>query len=129
MLSTPPATTRSASPVLMARAAVPTASSPEPQSRLIVEPAPGGQPRQEGGHPGHVAVVLARLIGAAVDHLVDRIPIHAAVAVLQDAQGMRGEVVRAHGGERPAIAADRGAGEVADEGVTHGKDPGEVRPF
>ena len=50
MLSTPPATTRSASPVLMARAAVPTASSPEPQSRLIVvrhprwAAPPGGRP-------------------------------------------------------------------------------------
>ncbi len=36
MLSTPPASTSSASPARMARAAVPTASSPEPQSRLIV---------------------------------------------------------------------------------------------
>ena len=38
MLSTPPASIRSASPVLIARAAVPTASRPEPQSRLTVAP-------------------------------------------------------------------------------------------
>jgi hypothetical protein len=36
--STPPANIRSASPILMARAAVPTASRPEPQSRLTVPP-------------------------------------------------------------------------------------------
>ncbi len=36
MLSTPPAITSSASPDRIARAAVPTASRPEPQSRLIV---------------------------------------------------------------------------------------------
>ena len=38
MLSTPPAIIRSASPVLIARAAVPTASRPEPHSRLTVPP-------------------------------------------------------------------------------------------
>ena len=38
MLSTPPASISSASPARMARAAVPTASSPEPHSRLIVAP-------------------------------------------------------------------------------------------
>ena len=38
MLSDPPATIRSASPVLMARAAMPTASMPEPHSRLSVTP-------------------------------------------------------------------------------------------
>jgi len=38
MLSTPPAIIRLASPDLMARAAVPTASSPEPQRRLMVAP-------------------------------------------------------------------------------------------
>ena len=38
MLSTPPAIIRSASPALMARAALPTASRPEPHSRLMVAP-------------------------------------------------------------------------------------------
>ncbi|CAB5278917.1 hypothetical protein IST455A_03498 [Burkholderia multivorans] len=45
MLSTPPATISAASPDLIARAATPTASIPEPQSRLIVEPGtPCGSP-------------------------------------------------------------------------------------
>ena len=38
MLSTPPAIISSASPALIARAAVPTASRPEPHRRLIVAP-------------------------------------------------------------------------------------------
>ena len=46
MLSTPPAIISSASPALMARAAVPTASRPEPHRRLMV--APGTLERQAG---------------------------------------------------------------------------------
>jgi hypothetical protein len=38
MLSTPPAIISCASPALIARAAVPTASMPEPHRRLIVAP-------------------------------------------------------------------------------------------
>jgi len=38
MLSTPPAIIRPASPARIARAAEPTASMPEPHSRLIVAP-------------------------------------------------------------------------------------------
>ena len=38
MLSTPPASTSSISPLRIARAAVPTASRPEPHSRLMVAP-------------------------------------------------------------------------------------------
>ena len=45
MLSTPPATISAASPARMARAAVPTASSPEPHSRFSVAPGtPTGRP-------------------------------------------------------------------------------------
>ena len=38
MLSTPPAITNPASPALIARAALPTASIPDPHRRLIVVP-------------------------------------------------------------------------------------------
>jgi hypothetical protein len=45
MLSTPPATISAASPDLIARAATPTASMPDPHNRLIVEPGtPSGRP-------------------------------------------------------------------------------------
>ena len=46
MLSTPPAIISSASPALIARAAMPTASMPEPHSRLTV--VPGHLDRQAG---------------------------------------------------------------------------------
>jgi hypothetical protein len=49
----------------MARAAWATASRPEPQSRFTVHPATStGKPAREEGHAGHVAVVLAHLVGA-----------------------------------------------------------------
>ena len=55
MLSTPPAIISCASPALMARAALPTASRPEPHSRLIVAP---GTPR---GRPASSAAMRATL--------------------------------------------------------------------
>ena len=67
MLSTPPASISSASPARIARAAVASASSPEPQSRLIVDAGHRvRQAREQRRHPRHVAVVLAGLVGAAV---------------------------------------------------------------
>ena len=66
MLSTPPATTRSASPARTARAAIATASAPEPQSRLTVLPGHRlRQPGEQQRHPRDVAVVLAGLVRAA----------------------------------------------------------------
>src|SRR5256885_11364289 len=57
MLSTPPAIIRRASPALMARAAVPTASRPEPHRRLMVAAGPSiGRDRKrtrlDFSHPG-----------------------------------------------------------------------------
>src|SRR5258707_12538969 len=50
MLSTPPAIIKVASPDLIARAAVPTASRPEPHRRLIVVPGmPAGNPGSRDG--------------------------------------------------------------------------------
>ena len=55
MLSTPPASIRSASPLLIARAAVPTASRPEPHSRFTVPPG------TEAGRPASSAAMRATL--------------------------------------------------------------------
>ena len=104
----------------MARAAVPTASRPEPQRRLIV--AAGtlvGEPGQQQRHAADVAVVLAGLVGAAVIQVVHRLPIHAGIALHQDAQRDGAEVVGADVLQRAGVAADRGADEVADEGLWH----------
>ena len=55
MLSTPPARTSSASPSRMARAAWPTASSPDAQSRFTVTPG------TESGSPDRSAAIRATL--------------------------------------------------------------------
>ena len=41
------------------------------------------QPRQQSRHAGHVAVIFPRLIGAAIDHILDRCPIHSRIALDQ----------------------------------------------
>ena len=55
MLSTPPASMRSASPALMARPAMPTASMPDPQSRFTVLPG------MEEGRPASSRAMRATL--------------------------------------------------------------------
>ena len=78
-----------------------------------------GQPRQEQRHARDVAVVLAGLVGAAEEHVVELFPVDMGVALPQRADRHRGEVVGAHIGERAAEAADRRARRVADEDFTH----------
>ena len=76
MLSTPPARTRSASPDRTALAAIATASRLDPQSRFTVAARRRDrQARQQGRHPGDVAVVLTGLIGAADQHVVQLVPV------------------------------------------------------
>ncbi len=116
MLSTPPAIIRPASPHLMARAAVPTASMPEPHRRLMVAPGTSsGRPASSERHAGDVAVVLAGLVGAAVDHVGDRGPVDLRVACHQGLDRDGAEVVGAHRRERAAVAAEGRADGVADE--------------
>ena len=75
MLSTPPASTRSASPERTARDAMAIASRLDPQSRFTVPPgADDRQSREQGRHPGDVAVVLAGLVRAAEQHVVQLRP-------------------------------------------------------
>ena len=83
MLSTPPAIISSASPDLIARAAV--ADRVEARSAQPVDRRAGHldrQARRAARHARDVAVVLARLVGAAVDHVVDRRPVDAGVALI-----------------------------------------------
>ena len=70
--STPPPMNTSPSPTAIAWAAELIAWSPEPHSRLTVSPPTStGQPGQEQRHPRDVAVVLAGLVGAAEDDVLD----------------------------------------------------------
>ena len=120
MLSTPPAIISSASPAAMARAQMATASMPDPHSRLTVAAGHvGRQPGQQHRHARDVAVVLARLVGAAEDDVVDRSPVDAGIALHQRLQRNRGEVVGAHGRQRAAVATDRRADAVTEEDVVH----------
>ena len=71
------------------------------------------QAREQRGHARDVAIVLAGLVRAAEDHLVDR-RIDARVAIEQVANRQRGEIVRAHHGEAAAKTAERRAHAVAE---------------
>ena len=75
-----------------------------------------GQAREQQGHAGEIAVVLARLIGRAEEHLLDRLR-EAGMAAQEFADRQRREIVGADARKRAAVAADRRAHVVADEGV------------
>ena len=70
--STPPATKTSPSPTAIAWAAALIACRPEPHRRLTVRPPTStGKPASSAAIRADVAVVLARLIGAAEDDVLD----------------------------------------------------------
>src|SRR5439155_6745659 len=61
--------------------------------------------RGQQPHPSHVAIVFARLIGAAEDHVVDGEGVD--TGALHDRHdGNRGKIIRAHTGQGPAVFAD-----------------------
>src|SRR6185312_8150368 len=73
---------------------------------------------EQDGHAGDVAVVLAGLVGAAQ---VDVVDVGGVDADTLDGgrDGDRGQVVGAHAGERPAVAADRRAHRRDDDRPAH----------
>lgn len=77
------------------------------------------QPGQQQAHPGNVAIVLAGLIGAAIEDLVDRPKIQPWVAFLQCGEWHRTQVVCADFGQRSAVATDGSTDGVANEGIAH----------
>ena len=73
--------TSCASPALMARAPMPIASRLEPHRRLtVLRRHVDRQAGQQRRHAADVAVVLAGLVGAAVEQVVDGGPIDAGIA-------------------------------------------------
>ncbi|AEM42885.1 hypothetical protein KVU_PB0207 (plasmid) [Ketogulonicigenium vulgare WSH-001] len=78
------------------------------------------QPRQQQRHPRHIAVILARLIGTAKDHIIDRRPIDTGVARHQRPQRHRAQVIGPHHRQRTAKTPDRRTDVVANINVTHG---------
>ncbi len=74
---------------------------------------------EQAGHSGEVAIVLAGLVGAAEDDVVQLVPIDIRVALNEGPDRNGGEIVGADVGKASAVAADRGAHSVADEGFGH----------
>ena len=77
---------------------------------------------QQSGHARDVAVVFARLVGAAHDDIIDTRPIHRGVPLHQCLQRDRGQIVGANRREGAAVTANGGALRVADE-CLHGGTP------
>ena len=118
--STPPPMNTSPSPTAMAWAAELIAWSPDPHSRLTVRPPTStGKSGQEQRHPRDVAVVLAGLVGAAEDDVLDEAGIEPG-PVDDRAQHGRGEVVRPNGCQGAAVAADRRPDGLDDPGLAEG---------
>ena len=94
----------------------------EPRTAQTVDRRAGHAVRQAGQQRRHardVAIVLAGLVGAAEEDVIDRGPIDARVALHERMQRDRAEIVGADAGERAAVAADGGANRVADEDLAH----------
>ena len=83
------------------------------------------QAGQQTGHMRHIAVVLAGLVGAAVDHVGHGLPVHARVARHQRFDRDSTQVVGAHTAQGAAVAAEGGANGIADKSLwVHGDSDG-----
>src|SRR4051812_39984546 len=78
----------------------------------------GRQAGKQGGEARDVAVVLARLIHAAEDHVGNLLWVHL-VARYDLLDHLRGEVVGAHRRKLAGVPADGGAQSVVDVGIEH----------
>ena len=78
-----------------------------------------GQASQQQRHARNIAVVLAGLVGAAEEHLVEPRPVGLVVAGDQRPDRDRGQIVGPHLGERAAITADGRACRVANKDLSH----------
>jgi len=75
------------------------------------------QPREQPGHPPHIAVLLAGAVGVAQDHVVDLCGIELGVAGEQLGDRCGSQVVRPHARQTSAEPAERGAHGVEQVGV------------
>jgi hypothetical protein len=77
-----------------------------------------GQPREQSRHARDVAVLLAGAVGVAEVDVVD--PRRVDARALDDrGDRARGQVVRPDAGEHAAVAADRGADSIQNQGFRH----------
>ncbi len=116
--STPPAMITSASPALIARAAVATASSPERAEPIYRNS--GHVDRQTGQQRGHardVAVVFAGLVGATQDDFIQRGWVDGGIAFQHSRDRECGQVIGTDGCEGTTVSTYGGADGVADESL------------
>jgi len=78
------------------------------------------QTGQKQRHARDIAVVLAGLVGAAEDDVVDGFPVDSPVPLDEGLEGNGAKIVGAHRRQRTTETADRRADVVADEGFRHG---------
>ena len=74
------------------------------------------QAGQQRRHTRHVSVVFTGLVGAAVQHIADGLPVDFLVAFHEGTQRDGAEVIGPHAAEGTAVATERRADGVADEG-------------
>ncbi len=104
--STPPAITRSASPDGDRSGGLDDRHQPRPAQSIDRPPRHARrQPGQQRAHPRHVAVVLAGLVRAPEQHVVDGGAGHPA-ASNELGDDHRAEIIGPHLRERPAVAAE-----------------------
>jgi len=84
-----------------------------------------GHMRRQSGeqqrHPRDIAIVFSGLIRAAVNHIVEQIPLHPGVAGHERSNRNGGQIVRADGGEAAAIAPKRRSNRVANVSCFHAR--------
>ena len=119
MLSAPPASTRSLTPVCTCMAALSTACRPEPQRRSSWQPGHlDRQPGVERRDPADRRRLAVR-VALAEDDVVDRARLDAGPGQ-QRADDGGGQLGRGHVAEDAAVAAHRGAQRLADHDVAQG---------
>ena len=85
------------------------------------------QAGQQQRHARHVAVVLAGLIDATVEHILQRRPVDPGIARHQRLEWQGRQVIGAHTGQGTGITADRGTDCIADKSMGHDGDTEEER--
>ena len=79
-----------------------------------------GQAGKQQAHAGDIAIVLAGLVDAAEDDIIDHVPIQVGMPRHQRFQRHGAEIVGANAGKRPGKAANRRADIIADKSLSHG---------
>ncbi len=91
------------------------------------------QSGEQGAHAGNITVVFTGLIGIAVNHIIDLLPVDRGVTLHQGADRYGAKIIRTYSGKGAAVTADGRADGIADIGIFHcsslSLSPGIICPF